>query len=331
MKRKMMLALILVITSIILISCGSNADPSSSEERVFLNVTSGSNTASAYAFSSSIAKIVADNHPEINLTVQASGGGKENLSRIVDKTADIGVVYGPDILSAINGLSEYEGQESKYTGVKGLFAWPYSAVQVIVREDSGIDSIEDLKGKKIAIGAPGSTGSTFVWPYVLPEFGVTEENSKWEYLSQSAAAEALGDGAIDALTALLKSKEGSIETLSLNKKIKMLEIPDPQREKIIENSIGLLKAEQDPKLYGDNQVNEKTIPTLGMMAAFVVREDVPEEVVYKIVKALFENLDEFHQSHASSEDIQLETAIEGMPVPLHPGAEKYFKEVGIIK
>ncbi|USK72462.1 TAXI family TRAP transporter solute-binding subunit [Peribacillus asahii] len=220
----------------------------------------------------------------------------------------MGVVYGPDIQSALNGLHDYKGKQDQYSVVKGIFSWPYAAVQLIVRADSGIDSIEDLKGKKIAIGAPGSTGATFVWPYVLPEFGITEENSEWQYLDQTAASEALGDGAIDVVTALSSARVGAIETLSLSRDIKMLDIPDPQREQAIEKSVGLVKAEQNPQLYGKHQKNEAPIQTIGHSATFVVHEDVPEDVVYNITKTLFDNLEDFHKSHASAKDITLEKA-----------------------
>ncbi|MGE7778883.1 TAXI family TRAP transporter solute-binding subunit [Peribacillus sp. NPDC097264] len=329
------LMVLLSAFTLILTGCSSNSDQAGTSEkkneRVFLNVTTGSNTASVYAFSSSISKLIAEHNPEINLTVQASGGGKENLSRLIEKKADIGVVYGPEIETAINGLNEYEGKADQYKQIKGIFAWPYAAVQLIVREDSGINSIEDLIGKKIAIGAPGSTGATYVWPYVLPEFGMTKKNSDWQYLNQTAAAEALGDGAIDAITALSSARVGAIETLSLTRKIKMIAVPEPQRKNVIKNGIGLLEAEQDPKLYGKNQINDSAIPTIGLSGTFVVREDVPEEVVYNITKTLFENLDDFHKSHSSAKDITLEKALDDMAVPLHPGAEKYFKEKGLIK
>jgi TRAP transporter TAXI family solute receptor len=308
----------------------NETEQNKSPERFLANVGTGSNTGTVYAFAAAIAKIVSDQHPEIQLTVQTSGGGKENLARMVENRADFGFAYGPNIVSAIKGLDEYKGQEEKYSTIRGIFSWPYAAIQLIVRDDSGIKTIQDLKGKSFSVGAPGSTGATFVWPYVLPEFGVTEENSDWQYLSTSASAQALGDGAIVATSALSKGKVGHFETLSLTKKVRLLEIPDPYRENIIANSPGLTKAEQKPDLYGENQVNDKPIPTIGMSGTFLVNADVPDEVVYNITKALFENITEFHKSHASAKDINLETAIKDMSVPLHPGAEKYFKEVGVL-
>ena len=86
-------------------------------------------------------------------------------------------------------------------------------------------------------------------------------------------------------------------------------------------------------MYGLNQVNDKDkpIPTIGMTGTFLVHESVPEEVVYKITKALFDNIDAFYMSHSAAKDITLEGAIQDMPVPLHPGAQNYYKEVGLIQ
>lgn len=329
-----------LLVSLILLGCSSgkqvqtdgNTNQSEKKEKTeFLNVSTGAESGAAYAYAASISKLVSDEFPEIQLTVQNSGGGKENLARLVNNRSHIGFVYGPDIESAVKGIGEYEGMKDKYSDLYGIFSWPYASVQAIVREDSGIDKFEDLKGKKISVGAPGSTGSTFVWPIALPEFGVTEKNSNWQYLSVSAAVDGMADGSIDAVLIIGKHKDSSIESMSLSRKIKMLEIPDPIRETIIKNGVGLVKEEQNPELYGKNQVNDGPIPTIGMSGTFVVRGDVSEDTVYKITKAIFENIDEFHQSHSAAKDVTLEAALKDMSVPLHPGAEKYFKEVGLLE
>jgi TRAP transporter TAXI family solute receptor len=123
-----------------------------------------------------------------------------------------------------------------------------------------------------------------------------------------------------------------IKNVSLTKKIRLAEIPhDATAENIMKKLPGLYKTFGKQDLYGKNQVNEKPVATLGLACILMSRPEVPEDVVYKITKATFENLDEFSKSHASAKDVQLKTALEGMPLPLHPGAEKYYKEVGLIK
>lgn len=295
-------------------------------------ISTGSTEATVYAMGASLSKIVGSKYPEVQLTVQASGGGKENQENLVAKRVDFGFVYGPDIASALQGIGEYAGQEAKYKELKGVFAFPYGALQIITLADSGIKTISDLKGKKVCVGAPGSTGASILWPQILAAYGITKENTKFHYLNTAAAADALKDGVIDATTLLTKDPVAGITNVALTKKIRLVEIPhDATVDKIIKDVPGLYKAQQKQDLYGKNQVNEGPIPTLGLASILAARPEVPEDVVYKITKALFENIDEFSKCHASAKDVQLKTALEGITLPVHPGAEKYYKEVGLVK
>jgi uncharacterized protein len=342
MKRKFKFLSIItaVLTLLLLSACGNNEEAGSSSSNgkekgglndMFLgNVTTGSNTAESYAFGAGIANIVQKEHPNIQLTVQTSGGGTENLSRMAAGEAQLGVLYSPNIDAAKDG--EGNGAD-KINEMKGIFAWDYAAFNLIVKADSGIKTVEDLKGKSIAVGAPGSTGAVYVWPSVLPEFGITEKNSDWKFLTQSAAATALADGSVDAITAGSKGKISAIEELALSHDLLWLELGGAKRENAIENGFGMFATEGEHDLYGDAQVNEKPIPTVGMSAVFAVRADVDEDVVYNITKTLFENLETFYESHSSAKEVTIESTLnpELMRLDLHPGAEKYFKEIGAIK
>ena len=335
MKKSTLFSIIMAIcTMMLLTACGSSS--SSGKEKdgssgMFLgNVTTGSNTAESYALGAGIANIVQKEHPNIQLTVQTSGGGTENFSRVAAGDAHFGVLYSPNIEAAKAG----EGNEAdKVNEMKGIFAWDYAAYSLIVKADSGIKKVEDLKGKSIAVGAPGSTGSVFIWPSVLPEFGITEKNSKWKYLSQSAAATALADGSVDAITVGTKGKISSVEELALSHDLLWLDLGGKNRDSALDKGYGMYAVEGDHNVYGDAQVNDKPVPTVGMSAVFAVREDVDEDVVYKITKSVFENLETFHKSHSSAKEVTVESTLnpEFMVLDLHPGAEKYFKEIGAIK
>lgn len=343
-RKKIFLSIVTFFALLLIAACGNSQEAGSSssgssngeEEKgglndIFLgNVTTGSNTAASYAFAAGIANIVQKDHPNIQLTVQTSGGGTENLSRLAAGEAQFGVLYSPNIDAAKAG--EGDGAD-KINEMKGIFAWDYAAFNLIVRADSGIKSVEDLKGKSIAVGAPGSTGAVYVWPSVLPEFGITEDNSQWKYLTQSAAATALADGSVDAITAGSRGKISAIEELALNHDLLWLELNDPQRAKAVDNGYGMFATEGDHAIYGDAQVNDKPIPTVGMSAVFAVSANVDEEVVYNITKSLFENLETFYESHSSAKDVTIESTLNPdlMRLELHPGAEKYFKEIEAIK
>jgi len=329
------IALLAALLSGLLAGCGGAKDTGGKDAKpkTFQGIIStGSTEATVYAMGASMSKIVGTRYPEVQLTVQASGGGQENQQNLIAKRVEFGFVYGPDIAAALQGKGESAGKEAQYKELKGVFAFPYGALQIITMADSGMKTVADLKGKKVCVGAPGSSGATLIWPNILAEYGINKENTKFQYLNTAAAADALKDGVIDATTLLTKDPVAGITNVALTKKVRLMEIPhDATAEKIMKNVPGFYKTTGKQDLYGKNQVNEAPVQTLGLACILVARPEVPDEVVYKMTKSLFENLNEFSKSHASAKDVQLKTALEGIPLPVHPGAEKYFKEAGLIK
>lgn len=322
----MALVLALLATSV-LTGCGSsNTSSSATSSSTFYGIIStGSTEATVYAMGASMSKLVAATYPEVQLSVQASGGGQENQENLAAKRVEFGFVYSPDISYAM-------ANDTRFNDLRSVYAFPYGALQIITLGDSGIQTIADLKGKKVSVGAPGSSGATVIWPKILSYYGIDDKNTKFEYLNTSTAADALKDGVIDAMTLLTKDAVAGVSNVALTKKVRLVSIPhDATVDKIIKEVPGYYKAQGKKDLYGKNQVNDAPSPTLGLSSIFTTRSNVPDDVVYKTLKATFENLPEFSKSHASAKDVQIDTALDALIMPLHPGAEKYYKEVGKLK
>lgn len=323
------LVLMLFCISSLLAGCGSSTTGTEKQKvEPFQGIIStGSTEAASYVMGASMSKIVSRVYPEILLTVQASGGGQENQQNLISGRCDFGITYGPDLAHALKGEDA-----AKYKELTALYAYPYGALQIVTLADSGIKTIADLKGKKVCVGAPGSSGATLIWPNVLKFYGIDKENTKFQYLNTAAASDALKDGVIDAMTLLTKDTVAGVMNISLTKKLRLVEIPhDATAEKVMAEVPGFYKAFGKQDLYGKAQVNEGPVPTLGLAGILAVRSGVPDDVVYKMTKALFENLEEFGKAHASAKDVTLEDATKNAMIPIHPGAAKYYKEKGVMK
>ena len=335
-----LLVSVALLGTLLLTGCGSStgtttsgSEPTDAKPKTFQGIIStGGTDAIAYAMAASMSNIIAANYPEIQLSVQASGGGQENQENLIAKRAEFGFIYSPDISDALAGNGAAKGREAEFKELRAVFAFPYGALQIITQADSGIKTISDLKGKKISVGAPGSSGATVVWPNILKYYGIDDKNTKFEYLNTATAADAIKDGVIDSMSLLTKGAVGGVSNVALTKKIRMVSIPhDATFDKIIKEVPGYYKTEGKQDLYGKNQVNDAPVQTLGLTCIVATRSDVPDDVIYKYTKEIFENLPELAKSHASAKDVTLDDALNTLVLPLHPGAEKYFKEVGKLK
>jgi TRAP transporter TAXI family solute receptor len=296
------------------------------------SITTGTVGGLSYVLGTSLSQIVGEGYPNVKLTVQTSGGGLENLSNVALSEADFGFSYGPELAAALEGTGPFEGKQDDYKELRYIFGFPYGGFQFVTLASSGLETVGDLVGKRVSIGAPGSTGATFIMPVVLAEHGVTRENSEFVLNSQTGGAEALGNGQVEACTPLARTPMAPVATLAVSKEIRLLTMDEAARDRSIEKIPGAYETTLPPNLYGDKMVNTEPIKTIGVPSFMLTRADVDEEIVYLVTKSLFENLERLHESHPEASEISLEGALRfSVGVPLHPGAERYYREIGLIE
>ena len=296
--------------------------------RIALGV--GSLGGSWYSMGTSLSKIWGENVKGVSVSV-ATGGSRTNLQKLGQRKIGLGLVLNPDLADGVAGKGDWAPHQAAYKTLRTVYAWPGSAMNIVVLESSGIKKISDLKGKRICPGAAG-TGIAVIAQRVMAEFGVTKENAKFSHYSGRDAADQLKDGHIDAAVWSSFPPYAIISDVAMFRKIRLLGFEDDQaKNQRIAAMIGAQPYKIPSDAYGKNQVNDEPIRTLKYGNSLVVPEDFDEDIVYRLVKAVFENLPALKKASSAAKRITVEGVPANLTLPLHKGAERYLREVGVIK
>lgn len=277
---------------------------------------------------SGIAKVVNEKVKGVNMTpVPSPKGSVENVETVGSKEREFGLASSNVV---VDGATPREPFKEKQE-IMGWFNAHYGVTWSIATESSGIKSFKDFEGKKIAIGAPGSNDEYLGEKVFLPAAGVDVSKVKLERVTMSEAVNLMKDGHIDGFIFTGAPKLGTIVELASARKVRFV----PMEDSAIDATIAKYKE------FVVKEVKEGDIPQLlmdkpsykavAMNHIAIVSPSVDEQLVYEMTKAVFENLEEIHAIKEEFSVITLEDAIKGMPVEVHPGALKYFKEKGIAK
>ncbi len=296
----------------------------------FVTIGTGGITGVYYPTGGAIAKIINENRDKYNIraSVESTGASVFNINAIMTGDLDFGIAQADRQYQAYNGLSEWEGRPQK--NLRAVFALAPEMVTFIAAEDANIKSLADAKGKVINIGNPGS-GNRQNALDVFEAVGLSTNDFNAESIKAADAPRMLQDGRIDGFFYTVAHPNGNIkEATSGNRKTRIVPIADATAltEKFPYYTIN----EIDMTQYQDaTNASEGKVPTVSMLATFVTNANTPDEVVYAITKEVFENLDEFKTLHPALNGLTKEGMLQGLTAPLHPGAEKYYKEVGLIQ
>lgn len=294
---------------------------------VQLVFSTGSQGGSFYPIGAGIAEYIAKEIDNIHATAVTSGGVDENLNRVQFKKADMGLSSTGDAYEAFRGLERWE---EEYTNLRQLGVLYPQYGQPYTLKNKGIKTFLDLKGKIVCAGAPGSSMHMqfFDWAGV---HGIEEKDfKKVVYLPAQAAMEALKIGQVDAVMETATIPTPAMLELSLTEDIDIIRFAPGYLEKLVE---------EKPKYYsitipaGSYRGLDEEIETAGMAVIWICSKDLPEEIAYQAVKALYttEGLNYLKSVHSAAKEITVEGATATAPIPWHPGAEKYFKEIGLLK
>ncbi|MEN8906791.1 MAG: TAXI family TRAP transporter solute-binding subunit [Clostridiales bacterium] len=321
------ISFVMIITLIVTFaSCDSKSD--SKSKNTFVTIGTGGITGIYYPTGGAISQIINEKQDEygIKCSVESTGGSVFNINAIMTGDLDFGVVQSDRQYQAINGLAEWEGK-GKQEDIRSVFSIHPESVTLVAAVDAGINSIEDLKGKKVNIGNPGS-GQRQNSIDALENFNIDyNKDIKAESVKAAEAPSLLQDGRIDAFFYTVGHPSGAFkEATSGKRKVKF--IPIEGIDKLIDKYSYYSKSVIQKDMY-PNAENTEDIPTFGVKATFVTSADVPDDVVYAITKEVFENLDEFKSLHEAFGLITKESMLEGLSAKIHPGAMKYYEEVGL--
>lgn len=288
-----------------------------------MTMGTGSPTGTYYAYGGIICQYITKN-AEIKANPVSTGGSKANIQGIDTGDYQLGTVQSDVMHYAWNGTRSFEkdGKIESFRTVAGLYA---EAVQ-LVTVNPDIKSVKDLKGKKVSIGDPGS-GVYFNAVDVLSAAGLSESDIIPQYQNFDASADALKDGKIDAAFIVAGAPTPAITELCMtNANTRIVPIDGDIATKLM-NDNTFYSVYKIPAGTYNNQTEE--VATVTVKATLIVSADASEDDVYKLTAAIFDNIDAITKEHAKGAELSLQNATEGLTVPFHAGAAKYFKEKGI--
>lgn len=294
---------------------------SSEAEQKYLTIATGSISGPYYTIGSALAKVYKEKLG-YNAAVQSTDGSVENVELLKRQKADLAFVMSDVASFAMNGQKNYKaaGKTQKFKAVAGLYS---NYVQIITLRDNRIKSVYDLKGKRVGVGAPDS-GVEMNARLILNEYGITDKDIKPEYLSYAEAIAQLKNKAIDAAFVTSGLPNNAVLELQRSKKVGIVPIQPADIDHLTKRFPFFEKTELPAGIYQ----NKRPIPTVAIRNILLVRSDLSKAQVYKLTKTFFENLSFVQEAHQAARKINRIDAGKGLVVPLHPGAKKYYEEIG---
>ncbi|MDA5109124.1 TAXI family TRAP transporter solute-binding subunit [Brevibacillus thermoruber] len=330
-KRSLLLSLTLLVTMSLMTACGSggnnaqggqggNAGGGSSDPSQLIIATGGTG-GTYYPLGGGMADLIGKN-AGVTATAQATGASAENIRLIRDKKADIAFVQNDIAEYASKGTNMF-AQDGKIDSFQALGALYNETIQIVVSKDSNINSVADLKGKRVSVGSPGS-GTEMNAQQILEAYGLTFDDLKLQRLSFADSAKAIQDGQLDAAFQTAGTPTAAITELAATTGVRIIPVDADKIDALIQKYPFYVKTTIPANTY---QTVPEEITTVSVKSMLVVRSDLSEDLVYKVTKAIFENTDKL--GHAKAKEIKIEDALKGVSLPVHPGAKKFFDEKGV--
>ncbi|RLL41810.1 TAXI family TRAP transporter solute-binding subunit [Oceanobacillus piezotolerans] len=331
MKKRspILLVAILLIVALFLVACGSGDDASGDggstdgegENPKFLSMLTGGTSGTYYPLGGEMAKIISD-ETGIQTDAVSSNASADNIIALQEEEAEIAFVQTDVVANAIEGTNSFEG--NPVDNVLALGSLYPETVQIVTKADSGIASVEDLAGKTVSVGAPGS-GTYVNAEQILELHGMTMDDVDAQNLDFGESTGGIQDGNIDAAFITAGTPTGAVEGLSATTGVTIVPIEQGKIDELIEKYPYYAADTVTAGTYG----LEEDVTTVAVLAMLAVSDNLSEDVVYDITKALYDNVDSI--SHAKAEFISVEAAVEGISIDFHPGAQKYFEEQGVLE
>ncbi len=324
--RRLSVKTIAAVAALATVGLGFAVTGSNAQTQQFISIGTGGVTGVYYPTGGAICRLVNKTRKEtgIRCSAESTGGSIYNINTIRAGELEFGVAQSDWQYHAYNGTSKFEKQ-GPFKKLRAVFSVHAEPVTVIARDDSGIMNITDVKNKRMNIGNPGS-GTRGTWEVLEAALGWKRSDLKLAAEMKSAeTGAAVCDGKIDAYFWLVGHPSALTQESLASCAAHLVDVTGPAIDKLIADNSYYRKATIPAGMYN----NKKDITTFGVGATFVTSSDVPENVVYTVVKSVFENFDQFKKLHPAFANLKPEEMIkDGLSAPLHPGAIKYYKEKG---
>ncbi len=278
-----------------------------------------------YRWGAWIAKMINKNQDAVSISSQATAGFNENIELVSGGQIPIAEGDMIGLHDAFNGVGSFQGKP--HPELRMLFSFIVAPFHIVTRTEAGITAVADLKGKKYNVGIPAQT-TRAINEMFLAAAGLKLSDVKKFEMSTGQTFRAMQDRVIDGTGNVYSAGMGRLIELANNIDVRLLSMPDDVFERMNESMGGALFRVAIPAKTYKGQA--ETVMTAGLAAVLFTKKDTPAEPIYELTKAFWSHLDEV-RTNKSFKDLETKYAIPKSPIPLHPGAEKYFKEAGILK
>lgn len=315
--RKFVLALAFAVSTVFV---GAQA-----QAQQYISILTGGTGGVYYPLGVSLAAIYSKNMSGVQATAQATKGSVENLQRLGKNDAEVAITLGDSLSFAWTGNAEV-GFAQPVKNLRGMAVLYSNVIQIVASKESGIKSLADLKGKRMSVGAPRS-GTELNTRAVLAAAGIDYKDlGKVEYLDFNQSVELIKNRQLDVTLQSVGLGNAALRDLANSVDIVVVPVSAAEAAKIPDKAYA-------PVMVPANTYKGQTaaVETVAVANILVTTEKMSTDAVYQMTKLMFDNLDTLIAAHASAKEIKLESALKGMPIPLHPGAEKFYKEKGLLK
>lgn len=297
--------------------CGT----SSEQGENFLNIATGGTAGTYYPIGGAIAEIVNKDVQGVNASAQSTGASVANINMLQDGQVEMAIVQNDITYYAVNGLNMFDGK--KVENLRGVASLYPETCQFVTLVDSGIMSMADLKGKRVAVGAAGSGVEANV-KQILQAYGLTYDDIEEQFLSFAEGANALKDGTVDVACVTAGYPTASIQDVASQRKIRLIPLDE---EKITALTIDYPFYTRTVIPGGIYQGFDNEVPAVSVMAILVATDKMDDKTGYNLTKAIFSNTDKLVAAHSAAKSIEKKTALAGMGfIKMNDGAEKFLKE-----
>ncbi|MCC5812408.1 MAG: TAXI family TRAP transporter solute-binding subunit [Ectothiorhodospiraceae bacterium] len=309
-----------IITSVLVASLLFVAQSGFAQER--LSIATGGTGGVYYPIGGGLAELINRHIDGYSAVAEVTGASVENMGLIFRGDSDLALVLADTAYQAYNGTGAFEGRQIENT--RALASVYPNAVQLVTLAGSGVESLQDLKGKRVSVGAPGS-GTELNARALLEANGLSYDDIRVQRLNFNETADALRDGDIDAGFWSVGPPTSSILNLATTRDIRLISFTDEEIEKAAEVEPVFAPYTLRAGMYDgvDEEVQTISIPNV-----LVVNSDMDEELAYQITKVMFERVEDLIAIHPAANDTTVDFSLTSTPVPLHPGAIRYYEEIG---
>lgn len=313
---KKLLTLFLAVTLILtLAACGGSTGSSTS-----VSFATGGTSGTYYGFCGIIGQVLNEKISDLNLKIESTGASMANVQLIEAGEAGLAIVQNDVMSYAYNGENLFEKANQSFSGVMSCYP---EAVQIIAKKD--IKSVADLKGRAISVGASDS-GTRFNAEQILSAYGIKFEDCKINYQSFADSVDSIKNGTIDAAFIVAGAPTTAVTELATSYDFAVLSIDDEHISALQKDFPFYIKTTIPGGTYS---CVKEDVQTVAVMATIIASNNLSKDLVYNVLKGIFDNKEEIASLHAKGELLDLKTAVSGISVPFHPGAVKFFTEMGI--